>query len=54
MLAKDPEAGNVFYASDLSENFMNMIDSIFRGEGDDAKVKFLNFDMEMEKNVYEF
>lgn len=54
MLAKDPEAGNVFYASDLSENFMNMIDSIFRGEGDDAKVKFLNFDMEMEKNAYEF
>ena len=37
---------NVFYASDLSENFINMIDSIFGNESEDAKVKFLNFDLE--------
>ncbi len=54
MLAKDPQASNVFYASDLSENFMNMIDNIFQGESDEAKVKFLNFDMETEKDAYGF
>ena len=37
---------NVFYASDLSENFINMIDNIFRDE--EKKVKFLNFDLEKE------
>ena len=37
---------NVFYASDLSENFVNMIDNIFRDE--EKKVKFLNFDLEKE------
>ena len=31
---------------DLSENFVNMIDSIFEGEDEDARVKFLNFDLE--------
>lgn len=46
MLAKDSEVENVFYASDLSENFVNMIDSIFAGEDEDAKVKFKNFDLE--------
>lgn len=46
MLAKDSEFENVFYASDLSENFINMIDSIFSGEDEDAKVKFKNFDLE--------
>ena len=39
---------NVFYASDLSENFINMIDNIFKEE--DKKVKFLNFDIERELN----
>ena len=37
---------NVFYASDLSENFINMIDKIFKEE--ETKVKFLNFDLEKE------
>lgn len=46
MLAGKSDAKNVFYASDLSENFINMIDHIFENESDDAKVKFLNFDLE--------
>ena len=46
MLAKDSDAENVFYASDLSENFINMIDSICGSGSDGAKVKFLNFDLE--------
>ena len=46
MLADAPEFENVFYASDLSENFVNMIEHIFRGDEDGAKVKFLNFDLE--------
>ncbi len=46
MLAKGAKTDNIFYASDLSENFINMIDHIFEGESDDAKVKFLNFDLE--------
>lgn len=46
MLAAGSQAENVFYASDLSENFINMIDHIFAGEDEDAKVRFLNFDLE--------
>ena len=46
MLAEDSEFTNVFYASDLSENFLNMIDHIFAHEEEDKKVKFLNFDFE--------
>ncbi len=46
MFAVNSDFRNVFYASDLSENFLNMIDYIFRDEADDAKVKFLNFDLE--------
>ena len=48
MFAKGSDFKNVFYASDLSENFLNMIDHIFEEEADDAKVKFLNFDLEKE------
>ncbi len=44
-LACGSEYENIFYASDLSENFINMIDTIFEGE-EDAKVKFKNFDLE--------
>ena len=44
--AKDSDFTNVFYASDLSENFINMIDNIFKDE--EKKVKFLNFDLERE------
>ncbi|MBR0127184.1 MAG: glutamate racemase [Firmicutes bacterium] len=48
MFADGSDFRNVFYASDLSENFLNMIDHIFEEEADDAKVKFLNFDIENE------
>lgn len=46
MLAEEPQYENVFYASDLSENFINMIHHIFCEEEEGAKVKFLNFDLE--------
>mgnify|MGYP002627416118 CR=1 FL=1 len=46
MFAEGSDFRNVFYASDLSENFLNMIDHIFAEEEEDAKVKFLNFDIE--------
>ncbi|MDO5414162.1 MAG: glutamate racemase [Bacillota bacterium] len=46
MLADRSDFRNVFYASDLSENFINMIDHIFENESEEAKVKFLNFDLE--------
>ena len=44
--ARGSDFTNVFYASDLSENFINMIDNIFKDE--EKKVKFLNFDLERE------
>ena len=44
MLAGDFEFENTFYASDLSENFLNMIERIF--DKKDAKVKFKNLDIE--------
>ncbi len=44
MLAGNSEFENVFYASDLSENFVNMIDRIFHEE--EVKVKFKNLDLE--------
>lgn len=43
-LACCPTLDNTFYASDLSENFLNMIDTIF--EAEPVKVKFKNFDLE--------
>ena len=46
MLAEESDFENVFYASDLSENFVNMIDHIFADEEENARVKFLNFDLE--------
>ena len=46
MFACGSDFRNVFFASDLSENFLNMIDHIFENESEDAKVKFLNFDLE--------
>lgn len=46
MLAGESAFENIFYASDLSENFINMIRHIFRDEGEGAKVEFLNFDLE--------
>jgi glutamate racemase len=44
MFADGAEAGHVFYASDLSENFVNMIERIFEGSG--FTVAFKNFDLE--------
>jgi glutamate racemase len=44
MLAGALEGDHIFYASDLSENFVNMIDRIFRGSG--FTVAFKNFDLE--------
>ncbi|HZK87552.1 MAG TPA: glutamate racemase [Anaerovoracaceae bacterium] len=44
LVADEPNYENVFYASDLSENFMNMIDRIF--ENSKVKVKFKSFDLE--------
>jgi len=44
MLAEDPETENTFYASDLSENFVRMIDRIFRDH--DVNVEFRNLDLE--------
>jgi len=46
MFASGSDFENVFYASDLSENFVNMIDHIFENESEDAKVKFHSFDLE--------
>lgn len=44
LIADVPNYENKFYASDLSENFINMIDRIF--ENSALKVKFRNFDLE--------
>ncbi len=49
MLAHESDFTNVFYASDLSENFINMIDHIFENVSEDKKVKFMNFDLEKER-----
>ena len=43
-LAENSQVESVFYASDLSENFLNMIDTIF--ENTKAKVKFKSFELE--------
>lgn len=44
LIADAPKYENTFYASDLSENFINMIDKIF--EDSRVKVKFKNFDLD--------
>lgn len=44
MLALYPDFENTFYASDLSENFLNMIERIFDHE--EKKVKFKNLELE--------
>ncbi len=49
MHAENSDFTNVFYASDLSENFVNMIDHIFADVDEDKKVKFMNFDLEKER-----
>ena len=44
MLAEPSDIENVFYASDLSENFLKMIDRIF--DETNVKVKFKNLDID--------
>ena len=44
MLADGSDVESTFYASDLSENFLNMIDRIFMDS--DVKVKFKNLEVE--------
>lgn len=44
MLADNPEVESVFYASDLSENFRNMIDLIFGDKSVKTKFKSLEID----------
>ncbi|HWQ79004.1 MAG TPA: glutamate racemase [Anaerovoracaceae bacterium] len=44
LLAEEPIFDNTFYASDLSENFVNMINRIF--ENSEFKVAFKSFDLE--------
>ena len=36
---------NIFYASDLSENFVNMIELILGKEKEELNIKFKNLDM---------
>jgi glutamate racemase len=45
MLAQNSEFENIFYASDLSENFVNMINKIF--EINEFKVAFKNLDLDI-------
>lgn len=47
LLAEKPGFDNTFYASDLSENFVNMINRIF--ELSEFKVAFKNFDLDISK-----
>lgn len=44
LLAENPDQESIFYASDLSENFVRMIDRIFKNS--DVKVEFKNFDLD--------
>lgn len=45
LYASPSDLGNTFYASDLSENFINMINRIF--ENSEFKVAFKNFDLDV-------
>ncbi len=45
LYSEQSEFDNTFYASDLSENFVNMINRIF--ENSEFKVAFKNFDLEI-------
>lgn len=45
MFAEETQMKNVFYASDLSENFVNMIQNILGKEEDELNIKFKNLDI---------
>lgn len=49
LLADLPSYDNTFYASDLSENFLNMVNRIF--ENSEFKVAFKSFDLTSEKGA---
>ena len=44
MFAEKKESENIFYASDLSENFVNMINAICAGSR--SKIEFKNLDID--------
>lgn len=45
MLAVENDRENIFYASDLSENFVNMIQKVLETEESDLILKFKNLDL---------
>ena len=45
MYAKERSGENVFYASDLSENFVNMIQNILGRQEDELNIRFKNLDI---------
>ena len=45
MLAANNDRENIFYASDLSENFVNMIQKVLETEESDLILKFKNLDL---------
>ena len=45
MLAGPNDEENVFYASDLSDNFINMINMLLGSEQEDLNIRFKNLDM---------
>lgn len=45
MLARNNDRENIFYASDLSENFVNMIQKVLEVEKSDLILKFKNLDL---------
>lgn len=45
MYAEEREGENVFYASDLSENFVNMIQNILGRQKDELDIQFKNLDI---------
>ena len=45
MFAEEKEGENVFYASDLSENFVNMIQNILGRQKEELDIQFKNLDI---------
>ena len=45
MLSQNENAKSIFYASDLSENFVNMIERILGRDSDELNIKFKNLDI---------
>ena len=45
MFAAEREGENVFYASDLSENFVNMIQNILGRQKEELNIRFKNLDI---------